>query len=117
MQAINAVPVLTQVTNPIKVECRLIGEVYEELRERLKAEGKLPEYFGLWYSGDRNFCFPKHIWLSCYCVSHSIKNWYIHVEAVTKDKGKRYPLFLGKTYRGIDFAYEVAKTCAKHLGA
>ncbi len=110
---------------------RTVGEVFEELQGRLKAEGLLPEeYFDLVYSSvtrgarpEPRAEFPDCRTIACYPVTGRSEGYYIHVDALVARHGKEgffieaVPLFLGKTFQGFDFAAAVANACAKHLGA
>lgn len=98
---------------------KTIGEVYEELCARLKAQRLYPdEYFSLEkYDIKKEAPFPNGR-LCCFAVTGGSEGHYIHLEIIDyDDDSKRKHLVLGKTFNGMDFAYEVAKACAKHLGA
>lgn len=107
---------------------RTVGEVFEELQGRLKAEGLLPEeYFDLVYDSvawpKPGAEFPQYRVLACYPVTGRSEGHYIHVDAFVARHGKEgffieaVPLFLGKTFQGFEFAAAAANACARHLGA
>ena len=107
---------------------RPVGEVYRELEQRLEAEGLLPdEYFDLVYPDlikkDPSAPFPEYRRLACYAVTGDSEGYYVHVDAIIADRNvyppsvRLVPVFLGKTFQGMDFAYRAAAACARHLGA
>lgn len=107
---------------------RPVGEVFTELKERLKAENLLPdEYFDLVYPDvvkpKLELEFPRYRWIACYAVTGDSEGHYIHVDAVVPRTDLDSPIyqivmvFLGKTFQDLDFALVVAAACARHLGA
>ena len=99
-----------------RVHNRTVGEVWQDLKDRLEKEGLLPdEYMGVAASANGAREFPRYRFLACYPVTGGNEGHYIHVD-VLKD-GKNIPIFLGKTFQGMDFAAVVAAACARHLGA
>ncbi|SMB96849.1 hypothetical protein SAMN00808754_1687 [Thermanaeromonas toyohensis ToBE] len=104
---------------------RTVGEVYRELVERLEADGLLPEeYFDVVYESPvrprLDAEFPRYLVLACYPVTGRSEGHYVHVDAfVEGDSGviRPVPVFLGKTFRGFEFAAAAANACARHLGA
>jgi hypothetical protein len=98
---------------------RTVQEVFAELKKRLEQEDLLPdEYFSVSaVAGYENRPFPDHRWLACYVVSGASEGHYIHVDAMLTPRERPEPLFVGKTFRGFDFATRVANACAKHLRA
>lgn len=115
--------------NDVRKELKYaFGEVFKELKQRLEAEGLLPEeYFCLEYPEpyrpDGGAPFPEFRRLACYAVTGASEGHYVHVDAlvVRRDLGppllQVVPVFLGKTFQGMDFACRVAAACARHLGA
>lgn len=110
------------------VRMRSVGEVFADLKERLETEGVLPEeYFHVSVALEfkpenrdkkpHEIPFPKG-WrqIACYAVTGASEGHYIHVAAVMSD-GRLETVFLGKTFRGMDFALKAAGSCARHLGA
>lgn len=99
-----------------RVRNRTIGEVWQDLKDRLEEDGLLPEeYMGIAASANGASQFPRYRFLACYPVTGGSEGHYVHVD-VLKD-GKHIPVFLGKTFKGMDFACTVAAACARHLGA
>jgi len=107
---------------------RPVGEVFKELKQRLEAEGLLPEeYFCLEYpeplKPKAEAPFPEFRRLACYAVTGANEGYYVHVDALVPHRDldppllQAVPLFLGKTFQGMDFACRVAASCARHLGA
>jgi len=107
---------------------RPVGEVFKELKRRLEAEGLLPEeYFCLEYpeplKPKAEAPFPKFRRLACYAVTGVNEGYYVHVDALVPCYEldlpflQAVPVFLGKTFQGMDFACRVAAACARHLGA
>ncbi|SFR12472.1 hypothetical protein [Desulfoscipio geothermicus] len=103
---------------------RTIGEIFTDLRKRLKEEGLLPdEYFDVFLGVDKNASFPVYAWIACYPVTGSNEGHYIHINAMAPREIGRETLieskliYLGKTFQGLEFASKVAAACAKHLGA
>ena len=110
-----------------------IKEVYKQLKDRLEKDGLLPdEYFSVSCGSDyhEDAPFPEsYRWIACYAVTGDSEGAYIHVDvlvprempgrvnALTKVFLESRMLFLGKTFKGFDFAARVAAACAKHLGA
>lgn len=110
-------------------------EVFTELKDRLEQDGLSPdEYFLI--SGDLSIVdngkepFPEgYRWIACYPVTGRSEGHYIHVDVMVSHERHRDPfslpetyeernlVFLGKTFKGFDFAARVAAACAKHLGA
>lgn len=98
------------------VRNRTVGEVWKELGERLQQEDLFPdEHMGMAASANGRSEFPAYRFLACYPVTGGSEGHYIHVDAVKE--GKNAPVFLGKTFQGMDFAAAVAAACARHLGA
>lgn len=107
---------------------RPVGEVFKELKQRLEAEGLLPEeYFCLEYpeplKPKAEAPFPEFRRLACYAVTGANEGHYVHVDALVSCYEEVLPflqvvpVFLGKTFQGLDFACRVAAACARHLGA
>lgn len=95
-------------------------EVFNELEKRLKAQGFYPdEYFSSRdYSNEGDKPFPEFRWISCYAVTGDSEGHYIHIDVIPYDENlERNIIFLGKSFMGMDYAFEIAKACAKHLGA
>lgn len=60
--------------------------------------------------------WPTRYWgIAVYAVTGGSEGHYIHVDIITE--GKTTPLFLGKTFMGIDFALELSNALTKILGA
>lgn len=98
-----------------RVHNRTVREVWLELEKRLKGESLLPdEYMGVAASANGDMEFPNYRFIVCYPVTGGNEGHYIHVDAVME--GKNTPVFLGKTFRGMEFAVAVAAACARHLG-
>lgn len=125
-------PIQIQIYEPIPekpgylrhVRNRTIGEIYDELRERLSNDGLLPdEYFDISYSCEKKPWerdkdeFPRCRRIACYAVTGSNEGHYIHVDAIQSITQNIIPVFIGKTFQGIDFALNVVKACTIHLGA
>jgi len=59
-------------------------------------------------------------WIACYPVTGGSEGHYVHVEFIV-DNGKagleHVRLALGKTFKGFDHAAEMARRCARLLGA
>ncbi|MDI6907907.1 MAG: hypothetical protein QMC81_10560 [Thermoanaerobacterales bacterium] len=108
---------------------RPVGEVFSELKERLKAENLLPEesfhivYLDSFIRPKYEAEFPRYRWLACYAVTGTSEGHYIRVDALVLRPDldppicQAEPVFLGKTFKGLDFAQAVAAACARHLGA
>ncbi len=102
--------------------------MFQELKYRLEAEGLLPdEYFSLEYPDLVNpkleVQFPEYRWLACYALTGTSEGYYVRVDAVVARRDldppllQAVPVFVGKTFQGLDFACRVAAACARHLGA
>ena len=100
-----------------KAGMRTIGEIFKELSQRLKENNLWPdEYFQVTTDWDYDIPFPEFHWISCFAVTGGSEGHYIHIEIINDDRRKL--IYLGKTlFQGMDFAYDVARACAKHLGA
>ncbi len=105
---------------------RPVGDVLKELKRRLEAEGLLADLEGIsqvYRMFEPQAEFPRYWRLACYAVTGASEGHYVHVDALVprEDAKPPYveavPVFLGKTFRGMDFAYRVAAACARHLGA
>lgn len=111
---------------------RPVGAVYEELCERLVAEGLEDEYLSI--SGifrhrhgyDADFGkvpFPGDWrWLACYAVTGANEGHYVHVSAVYSTESpdgafREEMVFRGKTFLGLAHAQKIAARCAELLGA
>lgn len=109
----------------VKVSGRkTIKDVFEELEKRLKAQGFYPdEYFSNNNDSEKEGekPFPEFRWISCFAVTGDSEGHYIHVEIIYCDEklniGRRDLMFLGKSFQGMDYAFEIAKICAKHMGS
>lgn len=101
----------------VRKRWRPLGEVGKNLNAALKSLDMLPDEYGMNLDTDMtpDTPCPEHRWIACFAVEGGSEGWYIHVDALTGDH--RIPLFLGKTFQGMDRAYEVARTIAKILGA
>ena len=107
---------------------RTLKEVFQELEQRLKADGLLQEveYFGIcvtvrysdeWRDGNgEGYLFPAFRWIACYAVTGSSEGHYVHIDAIMPD-GERMSLGGGKTFMGWEAACKLANACAYHLGA
>ena len=118
-----------------------IGQVFEQLRTAVEAVAPGLEYFSscvewsartpeharsalirdkpaLWLI-TKDSPFPQPRWIACYPVTGGSEGHYVHVDCVVFHGNERVliPLFLGKTFGGMDEAVTIAATCAKLLGA
>ena len=102
---------------------KTLQEVCDHLNSELKKQDLDPDEYGmdilLGYSR-KGELIPPHDWIVCYAVTGGSEGHYIHVDAVSRQPGlgqpgKRYALFLGKSFQGMEFAYRVAKACADIL--
>lgn len=98
-----------------KVRTKTVWEVYEELRAIL---GQYPD------GGEEYFCVPASAAVSdaaewpdgdivCFSVNGSSEGDYVHVEVHTA--GRRYLIFLGKTFMGRDASWAFARRLADLL--
>ena len=93
-----------------------VKEIYRELVNLLKKDHLYPdEGLSVMYMKEDQE-FPSYRWIAGYAVTGEAEGHYIHVDIVTYEN-ERIPVFIGKTFRGFDFAAKVAVACAKHLGA
>ena len=95
---------------------KTIGEILKELEEGLAQLRLLPdEYFNISAMTRPDDEFPECGWLGCFAVKGDSEGHYIHVEAIghNGDHDKRKLLYLGKTFRGMDFAIEAAGALSK----
>lgn len=114
----------------IDIGARELGDVYKELRERLRHNEALEEkieYFQI-SSSTQSLGANRHReitpklfkWTACYAVTGGSEGHYIHVDLIldSPDSYRQvYPLFTGKTFSGIAAAWEIAAFCAEELGA
>lgn len=93
-----------------------LRSVYEYLRDNLPKD-LIDEYFtisGGLSSDDNNRPFPQEYnWLSVFPVTGGSEGHYIHIEVINGEK--RELLFLAKTFRGMDHAWEISKQIGRLL--
>lgn len=121
-----------------------MGEVWRELVKRLEAEELTDESFSIhpawiYTHGEHareelgNSRSPRRYevaefpvgyrWIASYAVTGTSEGWYVHTTAVYQredDEGdyeRHNPLFLGKTFKGMEHAYALARRVAELLGA
>ena len=96
---------------------RTILSIFTELKKRLEEDGLLPEeYFsmGARLELDKRTEeeFPSG-WIACYAVTGASEGHYIHVDVLNTNKPNH--VFVGKTFKGLEFAVKVASACMTHL--
>ncbi|MEW6041646.1 MAG: hypothetical protein AB1633_09005 [Elusimicrobiota bacterium] len=104
---------------------RPVREILEELKDRLKEEDCYPDRSfdtaGLFIDDNGKNPFPDYSRIACFPVTGDSEGHNIHVDVIAYNEELKttvtQPVFLGKTFQGIDFACKVANACAKHLGA
>jgi len=106
------------------VRIKTLQEIFDELYSRLESLDLLPdEYFSISpdyrylqkYRGKKHdeIPLPENCWrIISFAVRGASEGHYIHVGAITTE-GEYLNLFLGKTFRGLDFALMVANACAR----
>ncbi|MGB9825437.1 MAG: hypothetical protein ACPLRU_02080 [Desulfofundulus sp.] len=106
------------------VRMKTLQEVFSELKTRLEADNLLPdEYFSISpdyrylerYRGKKydKIPLPENYWrVISFAAKGTSEGHYIHVGVITRD-GEYLDLFLGKTFRGLGFALEVANACTR----
>ena len=101
-----------------EVRKKTLGEVYNETCQFLKERDIWDnlDYFHL----DRDYSdkeyskkpFPAWKWIACYAVVGGSEGHYIHVDIITTN-GEQKPLFLGKTFLGMEYALHVSNMLTK----
>lgn len=110
---------MEEVSRLIATEERSVREVFRDLKEHLRETGFLPEeYFALstLMENQQNALIPEYRRLACFAVTGISEGHYVRIEAIEADE-QRTLLFLGKTFAGFDRAYDIARECARALGA
>jgi hypothetical protein len=112
---------------------RFVYDVYQELSQRLTDEFRDTEcgFEGLsmsygWGLSDpdryREHRWPEMFrWIACYAVTGSNEGHYIHVDLIvpsgTREPATVTPMFLCKTFGGMEHAQKIAAFIANALGA
>lgn len=98
------------------VRYRTINEVFKEVNQFLKEQFLYDglDYFHIsdFQDDKKKLDFPQWRYIACYAVVGSNEGYYIHLDAVTTN-GEVVPIFIGKTFLGIDFALEVSNALTK----
>jgi len=95
---------------------RTLKDVAMDLNAGLKTVGIDMDDHGMYpwsINGADTDTIPPHKWIACFAVTGGSEGHYIHVEALLGEH--RMPLFLGKTFQGMDHALAIASACAKLL--
>lgn len=97
------------------------GEVREELRERLEAEGMIDEGLSTTVKPEIRVPHPYR-WIACFAVTGTNEGHYVHVEIFQSGVDEHHKhtgelVFLTKTFGGFERAQAIASACARHLGA
>ena len=103
-----------------------MNDDYDQPCSQAECDGEyeqyIDEYFS--YSGPDDYDKEKtaraDFWrIACFAVTGGSEGHYVHVEGIGNRKGTRNEIktwFLFKTFRGWDFAWDVAKRLAMLLG-
>ena len=109
---------------------KTVAQVHDEIRDILKAEGLMDESFNvsvLWRydhaRGPEGTPWPTdYRWVACFPVTGTSEAHYVHCELLYPrplplNSDTRVPIFLAKTFRGWDHAWELAKRLGELLGS